>query len=400
MGAHLVAMEDSVASTKTTIRTHFARHVDHMLTLDDVKDWFEALGEITGKQDIKANAESLSQYMFETKEFNTGEDYIMAEMKDIQEANEAMECGLSDAAQRTILRYMLSRETDTTGSMIADKNPADQSMTTGNTGGTVQTNTTVTSAITDDAAKALMQIANSTTHKVPEMKDKYLSVKITRQHIKDYAKEKEKELTGTGLCDAVKAMRNNMDKTQQELMIIAVRYVQDAQYDKDRCADFLNSVSEEVKILCDVDKEKSLCSAVSKLLKKSCDKLFEEAKGYLLDVIESPWVISSGWHIRDDFEEWVEKLYEIRYTPFVTVESIMDAMQHMLQKFMLLVHKIRDVWKDEGESHKAIDKMIRVVRADIPRLESKEKYSAVLRVQQRGRAKGKGKGRAKGKGGR
>ena len=61
---------------------------------------------------------------------------------------------------------------------------------------------------------------------------------------------------------------------------------------------------------------------------------------------------------------------------------------------------IRDVWKDDGESHKAIDKKIRVVRADIPRLESKEKYSAVLRGQQRGRAKGKGKGRGKGKGGR
>ena len=42
---------------------------------------------------------------------------------------------------------------------------------------------------------------------------------------------------------------------------------------------------------------------------------------------------------------------------------------------------------------KAIDKMIRVVRAGIPRLESKEKYSAVLRGQQRGRAKGKGKGK-------
>ena len=126
-----------------------------MPALGGAKDWFGALGEITGKQDIKANAESVSQYMFETKGFNTGDDCIMAEMKDIQEANEAMECGLSDVAQR---RYVLSRQTDAPGSKTAVMNPADQSMATGNTGGTAQTNTTVTSAITDDAAKALMQM--------------------------------------------------------------------------------------------------------------------------------------------------------------------------------------------------------------------------------------------------
>ena len=57
---------------------------------------------------------------------------------------------------------------------------------------TAQTNATTTTTMNDEAAKALMKIANSTTHRVPEMKDKHLSVEQTSKHIKDFVKAKEK----------------------------------------------------------------------------------------------------------------------------------------------------------------------------------------------------------------
>ena len=68
---------------------------------------------------------------------------------------------------------------------------------------------------------------------------------------------------------------------------------------------------------------------------------------------EKPWVIGSGYHIRDDFELWNKQMTEIRYTPFVSVESIQEGMIHMLQKFQPLVHKVMDVYKEAGKGQKS-----------------------------------------------
>ena len=106
--------------------------------------------------------------------------------------------------------------------------------------------------------------------------------------------------------------------------------------------------------------------------------------------LENPWVIGSGYYLRRDFEDWVDVVTEIRFSRFVQVEQILDAMQHMLQKFQPLVYKIRDVYKEYGETQRAVNKMISMVRKEIPKLEAKSEVRTVI-------AQGSAKGGEKGK---
>ena len=106
----------------------------------------------------------------------------------------------------------------------------------------------MTAVMNDNAAKALMKIATSATEKVPRMQEKYITVSLIRKHIKDYIRAKENEWEGNGLYDAITAMRSNMDKPYEDLVVIAGRYATDAVADRDECSDFLSCKYDSTKV--------------------------------------------------------------------------------------------------------------------------------------------------------
>ena len=84
-------------------------------------------------------------------------------------------------------------------------------------------------------------------------------------------------------------------------------------------------------------------------------------------------MITSGYYIRQDFEKWEEEFTELRYTQYCTAEMALEALQEKLQRFQPLCFKIRDAWKDSKGEQTKMDKMIKVIREDIPKLEGKAK---------------------------
>ena len=105
---------------------------------------------------------------------------------------------------------------------------------------------------------------------------------------------------------------------------------------------------------------------------KVVDRKWDEMIGDMHNTLEKPWQISNGQFIRADFEAWVTQVTEVRYSRYVDIKMVVEAAQHILTKFQPLVFKIQDIWKEHGDSQSTIDKIIREVRDDIPKLESKQ----------------------------
>jgi len=322
----------TIAEQKNTLRTWFARYFDDGMTKEDVENWFDTLGACTGKGEISVNKEKLTAYLMQTKGFSTGEDFVLSLSTDIEEADAFMKCDLTPAAVRTIHRYMASRAEDEYAEAPAATstglNAVDQSTAVGSAA-----NTAASAMMSDSAAKALMKIAGSVNKKVPEMGEKYLTVCGAKKHARDYAKAKENEWADTGLFEAVVEMLYYMHESCDELIKRADDEVKDKAADAAECADFLGSLSDEIRSHAKINREKSMVSAIAKLLKKSSGKSHEECRVDIHEVTEKPWVVGSGYHIREDFELWAKQMTEIRYTPYTTIESIQEGMVHMLQKF-------------------------------------------------------------------
>ena len=204
--------QPTIAEQKTTLRTWFARYFDDVITAEEAENWFDSLGACTGKDEISNNKEKLTAYLMKTKGFNTGEDFVLSTEKDMEEADANMKCELSEAALRTIHRYMTSRE-EATHTSVAEKTTVQDSdgrshNSGNNSGGVSGTNT----MLGDDAAKAFLKIAGAVNTKVPEMKEKYITVKLVRQHVKAYIRAKQNEWGDNGLYEAIAAIRNSMDR--------------------------------------------------------------------------------------------------------------------------------------------------------------------------------------------
>ena len=192
--------EQTIAEQKNTLRTWFARYFDDGITKEEVENWFDTLGACTGKGEIQENKEKLTAYLMQTKGFSTGEDFVLSLSQDIEEASDKMDCGLTPAAIRTVHRYMASKSDEdqaapTAASAATGFNGDGQSAAVGSAAATQ-----VSTMMTDGAAKALLKIAGSVNKKVPEMKEKYLTVNLARKHVKDYARAKENEWANTGLA--------------------------------------------------------------------------------------------------------------------------------------------------------------------------------------------------------
>ena len=259
-----------ISAMKTSLRTHFARMLDDELDAEEVGNWFATLGMMTGKTDITENAAALAEY-FGDLGFNTGEDYCLAKEEDIETAceSEGLVSKISVASFRTIYRYMTSRPENDAASQVT--------AATGVTGNTGATGSAATSIMNDNAVKALMKIATSATEKVPRMQEKYMTVALVRKHVKEYIRAKENEWEGNGLYEAITAMRNNMDKSYAEMVVIAGRYATDAAADKDECSDFLKSVSGEIQGQCRIGKCRSIVEAVAKMLRK-CSRVWRNTR--------------------------------------------------------------------------------------------------------------------------
>ena len=104
------------------------------------------------------------------------------------------------------------------------------------------------------------------------MPEKYLTVNGARKHVKDYARAKENEWSGTGLFEACVEVLYNMHEPYDELLEIAENEINDSAADATECADFINSISDEIATHAKISREKSIAKAVAivKLLKKSC----------------------------------------------------------------------------------------------------------------------------------
>ena len=290
--------EQTIAQQKNTLRTWFARYFDDGMTKEDVENWFDTLGACTGKGEIGNNKEKLTAYLMQTKGFSTGEDFVLSLSEDIEEANDKMDCGLTPAAIRTVHRYMASKSEEdqavpTAASATTGFNGDGQSMAAGSAA-----NTAASAMMSDSAAKALMKIAGSVNKKMPEMGEKYLTVCGAKKHVRDYAKAKENEWADTGLFEAVVEQLYYMHESCDELIKRAEDEIKDNAADAAECADFLGSLSDEIRSHAKINKEKSTVKAIAKLLKKSCDKSHEECRVDIHEVTEKPWVIGSGYHIR------------------------------------------------------------------------------------------------------
>ena len=93
--------------------------------------------------------------------------------------------------------------------------------------------------------------------------------------------------------------------------------------------------------------------------------------------IENPGVISSGYFIKNDFDDWEDNLTEIRYSDMVTDEMVMESMQHLLQKFQPLCQKLRDAWKDAEGKQTKIGRMVKVIRVDF---ELQKLYAEISKI--------------------
>ena len=108
------------------------------------------------------------------------------------------------------------------------------------------------------------------------------------------------------------------------------------------------------------------------MLEKCTDKSFEECREDIKYVSENVWVlIKSGYHLRKDFEDWVRNVFEVRYTPYISAETVMESMMTMLVKLQPLVHEVIAAYRINDDSQASIDNMIKVVREQVPKLESK-----------------------------
>ncbi len=204
--------------------------------------------------------------MLLTKGFSTGEDFVLSLSSDIDGANADMQCGLTPAASRTIHRYMASKSdkeqaaSPAAASAATGLNGGNQSMAAGSAA-----NTMASAMMSDSAAKALMKIAGSVGKKVPEMGEKYLTVCGAKKHVRDYARAKENEWANTGLFEAAVEMLYYMHETCDELIAKAEAEIQDNAADAAECADFLNSLSDEIRSHAMISKEKSTIKAIAKL---------------------------------------------------------------------------------------------------------------------------------------
>ena len=368
---------DSVSTpTKEALREYFAIMEDTELTVSDVATWLDNLGKVTRKMDICATAKQLSEYMVDVKGYVTGEDFLLGEEDDVMEARVNCSLNITDVSVRTIVRYMTTgkRKTD------ADQKPSGDTETAAAT--------TTTSTKTEEA---LIKLANSTTVKLPSIKEKQLTVKITMQYIKKFSQAKKNIWEAAGLFDALTAVRKNAGENKERLMEIADEYVIDQTLNETELTEFLQEISDEVLAEAGLSQAKTIVEAAAMLVVNSTTKTFEQLRLKMYKCLEKPGFVSTGYFLKNDFDAWEDNLTEIRYSDLVTDESIMEALQHFLQKFQPLVYKMRDAWKAGKGKQDKIDAMLKVVRKEIPKLEAKAEL-------ERNSGQGKGKGKGKGKG--
>ena len=243
---------DSVSTpTKEALRDYFATMEDTELTVNDVATWLNNLGKSTRKMDISSTAKELAEYMIDVKGYITGEDFLQGEEGDVTEARVNCSLGLTDVSVRTIVRYM------TSGKRLAD---ADRKPS-GDAGSKTTTTTTSTRA-----EEALIKLANSTTVKLPRIKEKHLTVKITMQYIKKYAQAKKNTWEAAGLFDALTAIRKNAGENKEKLMDIADEYVIDQTLNESELAEFLQEISDEVQAEARLSKARTIVEAAASIV--------------------------------------------------------------------------------------------------------------------------------------
>ena len=173
-------------------------------------------------------------------------------------------------------------------------------------------------------------------------------------------------------------------------MDIADEYVIDQTLNESELAEFLQEISDEVQAEARLLKARTIVEAAASLVVTSTTKTFEQLRLKMYKCLEKPGFVSSGYFLKNDFDAWEDNLTEIRYSNLVTDESVMESLQHFLQKFQPLVDKMRDEWKAGKGKQDKIDAMLKVVRREIPKLEAKAEL-------ERNTGQGKGKGKGKGK---
>ena len=213
------------AARKVELRTHLARNMDEQFSQVEIEQWINAVGTVMGKQDIVECAGDIAEYLSAVKGFQTGEELVLAEQADIEEARANGQLQISDVSIKTIWRYMTSRDTS----------KPDNISTSESTG------------LSTGAENALIKIANATTSKAPEMKENYAKVKSVRQFINEYAKSKKNEWEGTGLYEALMSVRKNASMTKESMLEHAQDKLTDMEKDKTECAVFQSALSEAIQ---------------------------------------------------------------------------------------------------------------------------------------------------------
>ena len=360
------------ASRRETLRKHFAIEEDKVVDTEYLASWLMELATLLTKKDIHENAMALATYMVEVKGYTTGEDLLDVVSGDIEDAREACSLTLTDVSVRAIMRYM-EREKVTGDQKQGQSSPASKAY-----------------SAQSGAEAALLKIANTTAVKMPSIKEKYLTVKIAMQYVKKFAQAKKYAYEPTGLYDALTSVRKNAGMIYADLVRVADDYVTEPTMNVEELAEFLQEISDEVCQLAELDQADNIVEAAAKLVAKSTKKTFDQLRLQMHKCLESPGQVTSGQFLKQDFAEWENNLTEIRYNDMVTDEAVCEALQHFLAKFQPLVHKVRDAYKEAEGKQSRIDKMVKTVRTDIPKLEAKSLLDKSKTMGGKGKGKGKG----------
>ena len=100
-------------------------------------------------------------------------------------------------------------------------------------------------------------------------------------------------------------------------MEIAEEYIIDQTPNESELTEFLQEISDEAQSEAGLGKATTITEAAALLVSKSTNKTFEQLRLKMHKCLEKPGFVSSGYFLKNDFNEWEDHLTEIRYSDLV-----------------------------------------------------------------------------------
>ena len=334
------------------------------VTRADLRGWLIGLAAALKKDSIKTNVNELVRELVEVQGCETGEDYI--------ELDDAALANVQGATKRALLKYMKPRKTETVdvqGSVNPGSPTASGATTTlGSPGGTMS----------EGAEKAIIKIAAGSM-KVPKLKGKATDAGISQLHewIDDIVEQKQRDLTDAGILSALTMIKDSAGKPFSSVAAKLTKMQIDAAVDTEAKTEFKKIMPDRLE---EKVKDKSIRAGTRYILELQealIQRTWDELRGDLNTAMQDHPVATGPEDIRAKFEKWEKAIAEVRYTKFVDLETLTEALMVLLRKFQPTVLKVYSMWDKSAKDQAVLNDIITEVKTRIPKLETRKKHSSM-----------------------